>query len=433
MAGDRIFISYRRSDTAGHTGRLYDRLSQHFGPDRLFMDIATLEAGVDFANRIGEALDESAVVLAVIGDQWESPASDGTRRIDHPMDFVHQELAGALVRGLPIIPVLVEGRTMPAPTTLPPPIQGVSRYQALELTDVRWPQDVSALIARLEGILRYRPRVRRLALIGGLGVLAVAVLAVGIALATGGDTPTPTVTGSGTGLPTIATSQPGPTGPSPSPTGSPAAGPDFSDVVFSEAFNDNAAGWLTGDYQSCVLTVGDGRYAVRVVPQQWNCYADVPAPSAVTSAAAVAVEETVTLVDGPAGGGGPTSAVSVGLECRRQGGSPVSQTAYFAQYVFDGRWQLLRIERGASVQLDTGTTASAAAPVGQPATLRLECYDGPGGWVNLVFSANGQELFRYEDTSPLPPGRVAIHVGKYGGTPPGDVDVDDVAVYLPAQ
>jgi hypothetical protein len=169
-----------------------------------------------------------------------------------------------------------------------------------------------------------------------------------------------------------------------------------------------------------------------VVPQRWNCYADVPAPATVSSSAAVSVEEAVTLVDGPEGGGGPTTAVSVGLECRRQGGSPVSQTAYFAQYVFDGRWQLLRYERGASVQLDTGTTAAAAAPVGQPVILRLECYDGPGGWVNLVFSADGQELFRYEDTSPLPPGRVAIHVGKYGGAPPGDVDVDDVAVSLPA-
>src|SRR4029078_2494020 len=93
-----------------------------------------------------------------------------------------------------------------------------------------------------------------------------------------------------------------------------------------------------------------------------------PAPATVVSSEAVAVEETVTLVDGPEGGGGPTTAVSVGLEGRGQGGSPVSQTAYFAQYVFDGRWQLLRYERGASVQLDTGTNASGALPGAQPAT-----------------------------------------------------------------
>ena len=38
-----IFISYRREDTAGYAGRLYDRLAAHFGPDRVFMDVEGIE------------------------------------------------------------------------------------------------------------------------------------------------------------------------------------------------------------------------------------------------------------------------------------------------------------------------------------------------------------------------------------------------------
>jgi hypothetical protein len=34
-----VFISYRRDDSAGHTGHLYDRLTSYFGPQRVFMDI----------------------------------------------------------------------------------------------------------------------------------------------------------------------------------------------------------------------------------------------------------------------------------------------------------------------------------------------------------------------------------------------------------
>ena len=103
----------------------------------------------------------------------------------------------------------------------------MSRF-ALELTDVRGAQDVSALIARLEGIIAVPAPVRRLALIGGVGVLAVAGLAVGIALATGGDTPAPTATGSGTGLPTIATSGPEPDRPRPEPDRLPRRGTGMS-------------------------------------------------------------------------------------------------------------------------------------------------------------------------------------------------------------
>ncbi len=37
--GPRIFISYRRDDSAGHAGRIHDRLNREFGGDLLFMDV----------------------------------------------------------------------------------------------------------------------------------------------------------------------------------------------------------------------------------------------------------------------------------------------------------------------------------------------------------------------------------------------------------
>ena len=55
-----VFISYRRDDSAGHAGRLYDRLVDEIDDDTVFMDIGTLEPGVDFGERIEQAVDHAA-------------------------------------------------------------------------------------------------------------------------------------------------------------------------------------------------------------------------------------------------------------------------------------------------------------------------------------------------------------------------------------
>ncbi len=41
----KIFISYRRNDSAAHTGRIYDRLEGHFGQGQVFMDVDTIKPG----------------------------------------------------------------------------------------------------------------------------------------------------------------------------------------------------------------------------------------------------------------------------------------------------------------------------------------------------------------------------------------------------
>ena len=92
-----IFLSYRRSDSVGAAGRLFDRLAEHFGADQVFRDIDSIEAGENFEESIRNALRLATVVLVVIGPRWlEARSQDGARRIDDPADYVRREIKLAL-------------------------------------------------------------------------------------------------------------------------------------------------------------------------------------------------------------------------------------------------------------------------------------------------------------------------------------------------
>jgi len=128
----RIFISYRRQDTAGHTGWLRDRLAARFGDDQVFMDVATLEPGSDFPEAIRAELAVCDVLVAVIGPGWATATdAQGRRRLDDSHDFVRVEVETALRRGVRVIPVLTEGAVMPGAEQLPKSLAG--------LVHRRWP------------------------------------------------------------------------------------------------------------------------------------------------------------------------------------------------------------------------------------------------------------------------------------------------------
>jgi TIR domain len=75
-ASGRIFICYRREDSGYPAGWLFDQLAAHFGVDRVFKDVDSIEPGDDFAAVISEAVESCAVLLAVIGDAGSpSPTS----------------------------------------------------------------------------------------------------------------------------------------------------------------------------------------------------------------------------------------------------------------------------------------------------------------------------------------------------------------------
>lgn len=146
-----IFISYRRDDSAGYAGRIFDALSARFGKDEVFMDVDDIKAGEDFFQVIQETESRCSVLLAIIGKNWLTAKNpDGRPRLSDPQDFVRAEIAAGL-RGGPngkprVIPVLVGGATMPRAEDLPEDIAALSRLEAFSMEDARFRQDVSQLI-----------------------------------------------------------------------------------------------------------------------------------------------------------------------------------------------------------------------------------------------------------------------------------------------
>lgn len=146
-----IFLSYRRQDSSSATGRLADRLEEHFGAGRVFRDHQSINPGEDFTEAIRRAVSTSTVVLAIIGPEWlEAKNHEGQRRLDLPADFVRQEIQTALQAHVPVIPVLVEGAPMPAREALPKSIAELWRINAVELSESRWHFDTDTLIRTLQ-------------------------------------------------------------------------------------------------------------------------------------------------------------------------------------------------------------------------------------------------------------------------------------------
>ncbi|TXI19939.1 MAG: TIR domain-containing protein [Nitrosomonas sp.] len=151
----KIFISYRRDDSADYAGRLYDRLAGHFGRDHVFMDIDQIEPGEVFDNVIKEKLATVQAAVVLIGKRWLDIAdANGQRRLDHPDDWVQLEITALLERDIRVIPVLVGGAAMPQSTQLPEYLAALTRRQALEITShARFHADADKLIKVLEKIM----------------------------------------------------------------------------------------------------------------------------------------------------------------------------------------------------------------------------------------------------------------------------------------
>ncbi len=149
-----IFLSYRREESAGHAGRIYDRLREKFGKNRVFMDVSAIEPGVDFMEAIDRAVASCAVLLVVIGRSWlECANSAGKRRLDDPKDFIRLEVGTALRRTIRVIPVLVQGAEMPDEEALPEELKLLARRNAIEINDTHWDSDLNQLVETLERVL----------------------------------------------------------------------------------------------------------------------------------------------------------------------------------------------------------------------------------------------------------------------------------------
>jgi hypothetical protein len=146
-----VFISYRREDTAGYSGRIYDHFRDRFGENNVFIDVDTIQPGEDFVQVIEEKVGACDALVAVIGKQWVSVHDEaGNRRLDDPHDFVRLEIAAAIARNVRVIPVLVGGARMPRLEELPEALAGLSRRNAIELSDAGFQQLLPRLIQAVE-------------------------------------------------------------------------------------------------------------------------------------------------------------------------------------------------------------------------------------------------------------------------------------------
>jgi len=151
----RCFISYRRYDSADATGRIYDRLVEAYGADRIFKDVDDIPLGTDFRRVLDEAVGDCAVLLVVIGRDWLTVTNEqGQRRIDDSSDFVRIEIESALRRAIPVIPVLVRDAAMPRAEDLPGAIADLVYRNGIQIrSDPDFHRDMDRLIHALADIL----------------------------------------------------------------------------------------------------------------------------------------------------------------------------------------------------------------------------------------------------------------------------------------
>jgi hypothetical protein len=145
-----IFISYRRDDSEGEAGRLFDDLTRGFGNDAVFMDVSGIDPGIDFRKAIDDNVACCGVLLAIIGPTWATiTGENGARRLDNENDYVRLEIASALKRNIAVIPVLVHDARMPHADQLPDNLKDLAYRNSVEITHARWNSDVQLLIQAL--------------------------------------------------------------------------------------------------------------------------------------------------------------------------------------------------------------------------------------------------------------------------------------------
>ncbi|WP_158284063.1 toll/interleukin-1 receptor domain-containing protein [Azospirillum sp. TSO22-1] len=145
-----LFVSYRRKDSAGWGGRLVEELWSVFGRRNVFYDVDGIPPGSNFRVVIEETLDKVDAALVIVGPHWLTVTNaEGRPRLMEPDDHVRLEIASALRRSIPTIPILVGDAELPRREFLPEDIQGLLDRNAVKLRDERWSDDTANLIRKL--------------------------------------------------------------------------------------------------------------------------------------------------------------------------------------------------------------------------------------------------------------------------------------------
>jgi hypothetical protein len=148
----KVFISYRRGDSAGYAGRVMDWLERTLGHNLVFMDVDAIPLGTNFEKVLNEEVAKCGVLLAMIGPNWsEARDENGNRRLDDPKDFVRVEIAAALQRDIPVIPILLDGARIPKANQLPEDLKELASRNGLDVRHASFHEDMDRLISGLKG------------------------------------------------------------------------------------------------------------------------------------------------------------------------------------------------------------------------------------------------------------------------------------------
>jgi small GTP-binding protein len=147
----RIFISYRREDSSNQAHRIYSWLTAKLGPESVFIDLVGIAPGSNFVTSIRREIESATLLLAIIGTKWSGCLdSEGRQRLDDEGDMVRAEILAAFNHGVRIIPVLVNGASMPQPEDFPPPLRPLAKRNAVNIEEASFETNMQTLQSHLE-------------------------------------------------------------------------------------------------------------------------------------------------------------------------------------------------------------------------------------------------------------------------------------------
>lgn len=153
--GFDVFINYRSADAAFGAAAAYELLAERFGRDRIFLDNQSIALGADYPRSLRSALESMHVLLVLIGPRWldVDPAGGRQLLIERDGDWVRREIRRALEREVPVVPVLLDGVSLPDPARLPRDVRRLVQHQSAQIRHRDLGADVDRLARRIARVL----------------------------------------------------------------------------------------------------------------------------------------------------------------------------------------------------------------------------------------------------------------------------------------
>jgi hypothetical protein len=447
----RIFISYRRGDTASQAGWLFDRLAGQFGPHQVIKDVDPARVGPDLAEGIAAVVASCDVLVALIGRQWLTAAGqDGRRLLYDPGDSVRLEIESALTRGVRVVPLLIDGAQLPQVGDLPLSLAGLVRPQALELGPGRADADLARLIQVLDQPLaesqatqagqltitsqppaalhpsprpekvppssdhsapghtkhmrRRRFQTRTIAAIASGAIVAAAIAAF---LAVPRSHPTPS-SSSAAGAHHQSLSKSGPSA-SPGSSGSPGAS---AKVIVTDDFSTKRLNWVDDFHPTAGAYTGNGTYRLSVTGADGQ--SEVARPDGDTHGLAGATSMNLSLSVDARKIAGAAQGYGYGLALRSD-----SSGDFYAFVIQDHAVAIQKwVDSGARVADSPDPVTTDAVHVNAADRLQAVCTTADGGQaVHLELWLNGKKLVDFTDRDhPYTKGYLGLYVQSISDT-----------------